>query len=440
MAVEVSEERYERRRAPVTLSGRGTVRLCAREDEEGARGSRAARVVTLGGRPVRTTVAPAALACSVAFAVAAAILLLAYPGGARNDFGPPGWTLLFGLTNAVVGYVVATRRGENPVGWAMLVAGVSQSFDGLLREYGLRDAALGGGLPAAALATWADGWLYVVGTTATALAFLLFPDGRPVSPRWAAVVPLSIAFGAITVVVTAVLPATFQANGLPNPFGLEALRGIAVPVGTVVSMFPPVPVVLAAGSLLVRYRRSGAVVRQQIKWVAVAALVATGSVVNVVLPGVKWLEYWILAAATVPVAIGIAILRYRLYDIDLLINRTLVYGALSAALVATYLAVVVLFQAALRPFTAGNELAVAGSTLATLALVQPLRRRVQDAVDRHFYRSRYDAARTLDAFSIRLRDEVDLDEVRADLIGAVGETVRPAHASVWLRAPREAAR
>jgi len=135
------------------------------------------------------------------------------------------------------------------------------------------------------------------------------------------------------------------------------------------------------------------------------------------------------------VAIGIAILRDRVFDIDVLINRTLVYAGVSALLGGAYVAGVVLFQAALRPLTGGSELAIAASTLLVVALFQPIRRRVQDLVDRRFYRARYDAARTLDAFSSRLRNEVELDAVRADLLGAVGETVRPAHASVWLREP-----
>jgi hypothetical protein len=141
----------------------------------------------------------------------------------------------------------------------------------------------------------------------------------------------------------------------------------------------------------------------------------------------------IAAFMTMPVAIGIAILRYRLYDIDVLINRALVYGTTSAGIAIAFFAGIVVLQALLRPVTSGSEVAVAISTLASVVLFQPLRSRVQSAVDRRFYRSRYDAARTLDAFSVRLRDEVDLDAVRADLVRAVHETVQPAHASVWLR-------
>jgi hypothetical protein len=191
----------------------------------------------------------------------------------------------------------------------------------------------------------------------------------------------------------------------------------------------------ASWSLVLRFRRSTGIAREQIKWLAYSAvpLVAAGFVSAIVpdKPGQVLFAFLLLS---VPVAVGIAVLRYRLYDIDLLINRTLVYVTLSATLIAVYVAGVILFQAALRLFTSGSELSVAASTLATLALFQPLRHRIQDAVNRRFFRSRYDATRTLDAFSLRLRDEVDLDAVRAGLIDAVQRTVQPAHASVWLRA------
>jgi hypothetical protein len=144
-----------------------------------------------------------------------------------------------------------------------------------------------------------------------------------------------------------------------------------------------------------------------------------------------WLN--ILTFVLIAPAIGVAILRYRLYDIDVFIRRTVVFSATTVAIAVSFFAGIAVVQAILRPFTSGSDLAVAASTLATLALVQPLRRRIQAAVERRFYRSRYDAARTLDEFSVRLRDEVDLDAVRAGLIDAVHHTVQPAHASIWLR-------
>jgi hypothetical protein len=207
---------------------------------------------------------------------------------------------------------------------------------------------------------------------------------------------------------------------------------------------------LAVGALVTRLRRSRSTERRQLLWFSYACVVLV--VVFVVL-SVLWLVPatrafdpsapfpvamflgipFALAVVALPVASAVAIFRHQLFDIDLLINRTLVYGATTATLVATYALTVLIAQALLRPFTQGNELAVAASTLATAAFIQPVRRRVQSTVDRRFYRSRYDAARTLDALAAHLRDEVDLGALRRELIRAVGETMEPAHASVWLR-------
>jgi hypothetical protein len=190
----------------------------------------------------------------------------------------------------------------------------------------------------------------------------------------------------------------------------------------------------AAWSVVLRFRRSAGIEREQIKWLALsAAPLGAAGFASAVLPDKVGQVLFVFMLLSVPIAVGIAVLRYRLYDINVLINRALVYGTLSALLIAVYVAIVLLLQTVLRPFTSGSELSVAVSTLATLALVQPLRRRIQEAVDRRFYRARYDAERTLDAFSVRLRDEVDLDNVRADLLDAVQRTMQPIQSSVWLR-------
>ena len=189
---------------------------------------------------------------------------------------------------------------------------------------------------------------------------------------------------------------------------------------------------------MVRFRRSRGVERAQLKWLTYTAVITFGLLLIPFLVPPGWIKT--LAAATsvfgvglLPVAIGIAITRYRLYDIDVLIRRTLIYAVLSAVLLATYVGGVGLLQTVLAPLTAGSGVAVAISTLAVVALFQPVRRRIQNAVDRRFYRATYDAERTLDSFAGRLRDEVDLESVRADLLHAVRETVQPAYASVWLR-------
>lgn len=226
-----------------------------------------------------------------------------------------------------------------------------------------------------------------------------------------------------------------------DPFGLapdHPLRALAGPSLLLLTVW----FLIAAASLIARMRSGSAVERQQVKWIAFGAALlgltlGASVIVSLAAPDAVLAKATqilsVAAVLTIPIAATLAILRYRLYDIDLLINRTLVYGALSAALAVTYFGAVALLQAALRPLTGGSELAVAGSTLAVVALAAPLRRRIQGAVDRRFYRSRYDAARTLDAFGTRLRDVVDLEAVRADLVGVVNDTIRPAHASVWLR-------
>jgi hypothetical protein len=197
-----------------------------------------------------------------------------------------------------------------------------------------------------------------------------------------------------------------------------------------------VTMIASATSLWYRARRAGSVERQQLKLLAYAAGIVTVTIVAVVSLGVPLLisaEIITYALLAIPIAVAIAILRYRLYDIDLLIKRTVVYGATTAAIAATFFLGIVALQGALRPLTSGSELAVAVSTLFSFALFQPIRRRVQDAVDRRFDRSRYDAARTVDAFAEELRDEVDLDSLSADLLAAVSRTMSPAHAGLWLR-------
>jgi hypothetical protein len=227
-------------------------------------------------------------------------------------------------------------------------------------------------------------------------------------------------------------------RSIANPFALHGPVGdLLLLVASGINIFLPL-LLIAPLALVVRFRRSRGIERQQLKWLTYATAITFGLVVIpfVVPPG----PIKTLAAATatfgiglLPIAIGVAVTRYRLYDIDVLIRRTLIYAAVSAVLLAAYIGGVALVQFILAPVTSGNGLAVAISTLAVLALFQPLRRRIQEGVDRRFYRSRYDAARTLDSFAVRLRDEVDLDAVRADLIASVRQTMAPAHTSLWLR-------
>jgi hypothetical protein len=244
------------------------------------------------------------------------------------------------------------------------------------------------------------------------------------------------------VVLSAFSPGAYLGSLGPirNPLGIEGLTGAYKAL-----LYAGAPLLFGAAvlSLFVRLRRAEGLERQQLKWFAYAAAMFALGIVLIVIPLAIDTPSWFVRAATavftaagttVPVAIGIAILRYRLYDIDRIINRTLVYGSLTALLAVVYLGGVISSQYAFRTLTGqGSQLAIVASTLAIAALFNPLRKRIQAFVDRRFYRSRYDARKTLESFSSKLRDETDLDALNDELVGVVGETMQPAHASLWLR-------
>jgi len=279
-----------------------------------------------------------------------------------------------------------------------------------------------------------------VETTALLLLLvpLLFPDGRLPSPRWRPILWLAVSATVLaslgSLAVEQIIPL-----GLPNAHRIDSVvLRIAFDLGIAMIL---AGTVAAVASLIDRYRRAGPTTRLQIRWFVYAAALFGGLAIGVTLVFGVTSDPTIIALLSVahslfPVAIMIAVLRYRLYDIDVLIRRTLVYGLTTGFVAVAFFTGIVLLQALLRPFTTGSEVAVAGSTLASFALFQPLRLRIQAGVDRRFYHSRYDAARTLDEFSERLRDEIDLEAVAAELVAAIHRTVQPAHASVWLRERR----
>jgi hypothetical protein len=303
-------------------------------------------------------------------------------------------------------------------------------------------------VPFAVAAAWLGGWLWMPADVAiTTFLPLLFPSGSLPTRRWRPVAWLSgLAMALAAARALRAGPVSENFPSVTNPLALPGGFGDALArIEPVLMLAWAAAAVLSTAALVVRLRRARGIERQQLKWFG-SAMAFLGVSFAAVVPVYVFVGYsaaagWItglpaIGITLLPVAAGVAILRYRLYEIDVLIRRTLVYGALSAALVATYVGLVVVVQALLRPFTAGSELAVAGSTLATLALVQPLRHRIRGFVDRRFYRSRYDAVRTLDAFATRMRDQVDIDAVRRGVLDVVGATVQPAHASVWLRPER----
>jgi len=268
---------------------------------------------------------------------------------------------------------------------------------------------------------------------------LLFPTGVPPTPRWRVVARIGAAGAVAMMVGLAFSPGRLEDVPLSNPLGLDGPAGSAASVvGGLGFMLMVASTLAAIASAVVRFRRSEGVERQQLKWVTAAAalliplLVVPGDVYGSTDFGYAALMFGFLVIA---VAVAVAMLRHRLYDIDVVINRTLVYGVLTALLASTYLGLVLVFQLVLSPLTEESDLAIAASTLAVAALFRPARRRIQELVDRRFYRRRYDAQRTLASFSGRLRDEVALDSLSAELRGVVADTMQPAHLSLWLRAP-----
>jgi hypothetical protein len=356
------------------------------------------------------------------------------------------------LAFPLVGALIASRHPRNPIGWICLAVGLLWMLLGLFDYYGVYGLAKPDTVPFPvviyALVQWL--WLPTVGLLAIYLV-LLFPDGRLPSRRWR---PLAWLSGAVIVllgVVSVLAPGELtELEGVRNPFGLEGASWL-VDAEIVLLLLFVACILASVASLILRYRHSGGEVREQIKWIALAgsfvglllSIVLGVLIVGEVMRGIGgstplWLQgllfVMILSLTGVPVAIGFAVLKYRLYEIDIIINRALVYASLTAMLVAVYLGSVVGLQFLFRTLT-GQEstLAIVASTLAIAALFSPLRRRVQAFVDRRFYRRKYDAAKTLEAYNARLREETDLDALSGDLVGVARRTMQPEHVSLWLR-------
>ena len=354
------------------------------------------------------------------------------------------------VSYAVVGALIASRHPRNPVGWIFCAFGVLYPAVGMLFAYATYGVyATAGGLPGQELVAWVFAWSGELSFLLVVLLLLLFPNGRFLTRRWRAAGVAAVANGVLFAAAIGFDPGplhTFEA--ISNPFGVRAAGDsleVLVDVGSVVMTLL---IITAGTSLVVRYRRVGSTERQQIKWLAAgaaagAALILTFSTLELTMDTdrgaaeVATSVLALLSLTVIPVTAGVAMLRHRLYDIDLVINRAVVYGALTATLAAAYLASVLLLQLALSPLTEDSDLAIAGSTLAAAALFRPARARIQALVDRRFYRRKYDAVHTVESFGTRLRDQVELDALSAELREVVGETMQPAHVSLWLReAPR----
>jgi hypothetical protein len=328
---------------------------------------------------------------------------------------------------------------------------VAVSLGILSVAYGYGDYALyarDNSLPGAELAAWVTNWLFIVAVYGSVCyLFLLFPNGRPTSPRWRPVV-WGVTITALVAILAAALdpgaPSAFPT--VKNPLQVGESIGRVARVANDITDLAAIPVFLVSlASMITRLRHARGRERLQLKWMTYAAsLTATSFAVAFFASSLlRWQTvadiFFLLGVtgfASLPVAAGIAILRHRLYEIDVVINRTLVYGSLTAMLAVVYFGGVTATQVIFRVLTAQEQqpqIAIVVSTLVIAALFNPLRRRIQSFIDRRFYRRKYDAAKTLEAFSTKLRDETDLDTLKDDLVGVVRETMQPAHVSLWLR-------
>ena len=331
---------------------------------------------------------------------------------------------LIALALSGTGAFVASRQPANPIGWIFCAQGF---WNGFLEMWG--EGMSYHELPSSTVGLWIIGWAWVADMCAYALVFALFPTGRLLSGRWRWV----------PVVLALALAAGIPGQGLSASNADNPLKVDSPVIDLLLSASMGLLLLGLTGaivSLVLRFRRSVGLERLQLKQLVFAA--------SFILPaGALAILFWYdsylvrvllgIALLALPVAAGLAILRYRLYDVDVVINRTLVYGALTATLAAVYLVSVLLLQLALSTLTEGSGLAVAASTLAVAALFRPARARIQATVDRRFFRHKYDAHQTLAAFGSRLRDQVDLADIGTDLVAVVGDTVQPSHASLWLR-------
>jgi hypothetical protein len=335
---------------------------------------------------------------------------------------------------AALGGLVVSRRPRNAIGWLLVLIGVSFAAIAVSNQVYLRVFLDDGSASAPSLALmWVGNWAYLPAfVSAVVFVPLLFPTGRPPSRGWAALAWLAGLCGTLVFLGTAFSPGPLSGGpAAGNPVGTDL--GVVAGVDTV-GFVGLVPAALGAiASLVLRFRRSTGVERQQLLWLAAAASLLPFGFASALLIGDYAWPVMLLCLLVVAGAVAIAMLRYRLYDIDVVVNRTLVYFALTVTLASSYVGGVLLLQLLLRPLTESSDVAVAGSTLVVAALFGPARRAIQRLVDRRFYRRRYDARRTVADFTGRLRQQVDLEALGADLSAVVRDTVQPEHVSIWLR-------
>ena len=366
----------------------------------------------------------------------------------QNPFGFGDVALVgfgvMGIAFASVGTLLVVRRPRNAIGWCMVLIGVGHAVGifAAAATYSMVAVGTQEALRTAQLTGWVTSLFITMGGFLFSIGFI-FPTGRGHTPRWDRFVRLFLIGGPVAWLMIVVQPGSLSVfPTIENPFGLgpDLRSALGMEVSPVAAASSVIFVPLLLWSLVSRYRLAAPIERQQLKWFGLALVVATGalgfSVAGAVVAGDPpeiGLAVFGFAGALVPVAIGIAILRYHLYDIDRIISRTIAYGAVTGILGAVFVGTILAIQGLLAPFTKEQTVAVAASTLAVFALFQPLRRRVQGAVDRRFDRARYDADQTVRTFAARLRGDIDLSTVSDEIVGTATSAVRPTTARIWLR-------
>lgn len=373
------------------------------------------------------------LAVVIALWVTARIVAPPPPGHAELD--PLPWHLAM-TAYGIVGAVIITRRPENLVGWLFLVVGVFDPLAGTFRAFAIADLGRQQ-IPGANVVAWLQSWIWAPSLGAIAGLIWVFPTGRPLPGFWRKGVVLTVAATVVLFVVAPVLLWPLRGPALLFDESLPGLAGIVTNGAFFALMWSAL---WAVASLVVRFRRSTGEERQQLKWFVFAAAIAILSgFVDILLLDALGLGESVarevasaVALMVIPVAAAIALLKYRLYDIDRLINRTVVYGALTAGLAGAYIAVIAAARFLTEPLTGDTTLAVAASTLVVAALFRPARQRIQESVNRRFNRARYDAVQTVQFFSGRLRNQVELDTLAQELLRVVDSTMQPVSATLWL--------
>jgi hypothetical protein len=356
----------------------------------------------------------------------------------------------------IVGTLLAIHRPKNPIGWIFLSGAVAQMLVGVADQYA--DYFLKpewSDLPQLTMLFWIASWAWVIAfVIPPTFGILLFPTGGLPSKRWRYVAWLGIAGISLLIMADMLKPGSLDDEGrLPhgdNPIGISAISDLINAVSAIGTVGVVILIAGSVASLFFRLRGASREVRQQLKWFAYAAAIQVLALLVDITPPIQSMAhslqidisayFFLFGIAALPAAIGIGILRHQLYDIDRLINRTLVYGSLTILLILGFTANILLFQVILSPFTQGNDVAVAGSTLFAFALFRPIRQRLQEFVDQRFYRRKYDIRLTLESFAITSREAVDLDQLVSELLTVVGTTIQPEHVSVWMTTARQHSR